>query len=144
MVNFQQGPLSNPGANGKEPSYQSKRQKRCGFDPQVGKIPWRRHGNLLQYSCLENPMDRGACQATVLRFSKSRTGLKQLSTHVLSNLSSQKRGPGSNRLGKQQVKETLTRFFIAGLLRAFSTLTCTHLSNQHIVSVYRVPDTVMV
>ena len=55
-----------------------------------------------------------------------------------------KRGPGSNRLGKQQVNEGLTRFFIAGLLRAFSTLTCTHLSNQHIVSVHHVPDTVMV
>ena len=31
-----------------------------GSIPGVGKIPWRRaaHGNLLQYSCLENPMDR--------------------------------------------------------------------------------------
>ena len=26
----------------------------------VGKIPWRRACNPLQYSCLENPMDRGA------------------------------------------------------------------------------------
>ena len=33
---------------------------RPGFDPWVGKIPWRRKGNPLQYSCLENPMDRGA------------------------------------------------------------------------------------
>ena len=29
------------------------------------KMPWRRHGNPLQYSCLENPMDRGAWWATV-------------------------------------------------------------------------------
>ena len=29
------------------------------FDPWVGKIPWRRNGNPLQYSCLNNPMDRG-------------------------------------------------------------------------------------
>ena len=31
----------------------------------VGKIPWRRDGNPFQYSCLENPMDRRAWQATV-------------------------------------------------------------------------------
>ena len=28
---------------------------RLGFDPCVGKVPWRRKGNPLQYSCLENP-----------------------------------------------------------------------------------------
>ena len=35
---------------------------RPGFDPWVGKILWRRkwQPNPLQYSCLENPMDRGA------------------------------------------------------------------------------------
>ena len=27
------------------------------FNPWVGKIPWRRNGNLLQYPCLENSMD---------------------------------------------------------------------------------------
>ena len=48
-------------------------------DPWVGKIPWRRHGNPLQYSCLEHPMDRGAGQGTVHRVSKSRAQLKQLS-----------------------------------------------------------------
>ena len=30
------------GTSDKEPTYQSKRCKRCGFDPCVGKIPWRR------------------------------------------------------------------------------------------------------
>ena len=30
------------GASGKEPSCQCKRPKRCGFNPWVGKIPWRR------------------------------------------------------------------------------------------------------
>ena len=39
---------------------QSKRCKRCLFDPWVGKIPEGGHGSPLQYSCLENPMDRGA------------------------------------------------------------------------------------
>ena len=34
------------------------------YDPWVGKIPW---SNPLQYSCLENPMDKGAQQVTVYR-----------------------------------------------------------------------------
>ena len=33
---------------------------RPGFDSWVRKIPWRRNGNPLQHSCLENPMDGGA------------------------------------------------------------------------------------
>ena len=37
------------------------------------------HGNILQYSCLENPMDRGAWRATVQSVAKSWTRLKQLS-----------------------------------------------------------------
>ena len=37
------------------------------------------HGNPLQYSCLENPKDRGAWQATVHRVSQSQTWLKWLS-----------------------------------------------------------------
>ena len=41
------------------------------------------HGNPLQYSCLENPMARGAWRGTVHRVTKSRTRLKQLSTHAL-------------------------------------------------------------
>jgi len=35
------------------------------FDPWVGKIPWRRKWQPLQYSCLGNPMDGGAWWATV-------------------------------------------------------------------------------
>ena len=33
--------------------------------PGLGRTPRGGHGNVLQYSCLENPMDRGAWQATV-------------------------------------------------------------------------------
>ena len=40
------------------------------------------HGNPLQYFYLENPMDRGAWQATVHRVAKSWTQLKRLSTHT--------------------------------------------------------------
>ena len=43
--------------------------------PGVGK------GHPLQYSCLENPMDREAWRATVHDLTKSQTGLKQLCTH---------------------------------------------------------------
>ena len=41
-------------------------------------------GNPLQYSCLENPMDRAAWQATVHEVAKSRTRLKRLSTREVS------------------------------------------------------------
>ena len=40
------------------------------------------HGNPLQYSCLENPMDRGAWQAMGHRVVKSQTQLKRLDTNV--------------------------------------------------------------
>ena len=36
-----------------------------GSIPGLGRSPGEGHGNPLQYSCLENAMDRGAWQATV-------------------------------------------------------------------------------
>ena len=39
----------------------------------LGRYPGGGHGNPLQYSCLENPMDRGACGATVRRVTQSGT-----------------------------------------------------------------------
>ena len=36
-----------------------------GLIPGLGRFPRGGHGNPLQYSCLENPMDRGAWQATI-------------------------------------------------------------------------------
>ena len=42
-----------------------------GLIPRSGKSPGEGNGNLLQYSCLRNPMDRGAWQATVHRVAKS-------------------------------------------------------------------------
>ena len=49
-----------------------------GLIPRSGRSPGGRHGNPLQYSHLENPMDRGAWSATVHRDTKNRTLLKQL------------------------------------------------------------------
>ena len=44
-----------------------------GLIPGLGRSPGGEHGNLLQYSCLENSMDRGAWQATVCGVAKSWT-----------------------------------------------------------------------
>ena len=40
-----------------------------------GSSPGKGNGNTLQYSCLENPIDRAAWQATVRRVAKSQTRL---------------------------------------------------------------------
>ena len=39
----------------------------------LGRSPGGGHDNLLQYSCLENPMDRGALWAAACRVTKSQT-----------------------------------------------------------------------
>ena len=62
------------GDSGKVSSMQET-HKRLGWDPWIGKIPWRRAWQPLQYSCLENPMERGAWQATVHRATQSWTRL---------------------------------------------------------------------
>ena len=48
--------------------------------PGSGRSPGGSHGNPLQYSCLENLMDRGAWWATVHGVTKNQTRLKQLSS----------------------------------------------------------------
>ena len=50
--------------------------------PGSGRSSGEGHGNLLQYSCLENPMYRGAWRATVHGVPKGQTQQKRLSTHV--------------------------------------------------------------
>ena len=70
------------GASGKEPVCQCRRCKRCGFNPWSERSPGGGHGSPLQYSFLENPMDRGAWQATVHRGAQSWTQLKWLSMHT--------------------------------------------------------------
>ena len=56
-----------------------------GSIPGSGRSPGEGNGNPLQYSCLENPMDRGAWWATVHGVAKSRTRLSNftLYTHIL-------------------------------------------------------------
>ena len=51
-----------------------------GSIPEWGRFPEGGNGNLLQYSFLESPMDRGTWWTTVHRVAKSQTRLKRLST----------------------------------------------------------------
>ena len=61
------------GASGKEPISQCRRHKRLGSDPWYGGQEWHWSGNPLQYSCRQNPMDRGTWQATVHSITESDT-----------------------------------------------------------------------
>ena len=54
-----------------------------GWIAGLGRSTGGEHGNPLQYSCLENPRDRGVWWTSVHRVGKSQTQLKQLSTHAL-------------------------------------------------------------
>ena len=49
----------------------------------LGRSSGGAHGNPLQYSCLENPMNRGIWQAMVHRVAESKTQLKQFSMHAI-------------------------------------------------------------
>ena len=63
------------GSRAKEPTHQRRRCK--SSTPGSGRYPEGGHGNTLQYSCLENLMDRGAWRASVHRVTKNQTQLKQ-------------------------------------------------------------------
>ena len=55
---------------------------RPGFDPWVGKMPWRgEHGNPLQGSCLENPHGQRSWHATVHGVAKSKTRVSDEAQH---------------------------------------------------------------
>ena len=63
----------------KKPPANAGDKRDMGSIPGSGRSPGGGHNNPLQYSCLENPMDRGAWWATVHRVAKNWTQLKQLS-----------------------------------------------------------------
>ena len=70
--------VKNPPANAGDP-------RDTGSIPGSGRSPGVGNGNLLQYSCLGNPLDRGACQASVRGVAKSQTQLcywARMSTHA--------------------------------------------------------------
>ena len=53
-----------------------------GSIPGSGRSPGEENGNPLQYSCLENSMDRGAWQATVHGVAKSQTRLNDSHLYI--------------------------------------------------------------
>ena len=66
-----------------------------GLIPGSGRSPGGGHGSALQYSCLENPMDRGAWQVTAQRVTKSQTRLSNLvrmHAHAANSVNSMYRG----------------------------------------------------
>ena len=75
-----------------------------GLIPGLGRHPGEGHGNPLQYSYMENPMDRGTWWATVHSTAKSQTRLKRLSSHALHDLI-------SSFFTGRAIKEDLSSFF---------------------------------
>ena len=53
-----------------------------GLIPGLGRAPGEGHGNPLQYSCLENPVGRGAWRATVRMVAESDPAEATLHTRV--------------------------------------------------------------
>ena len=68
--------------SGKEPTCQCRRHWYANLIPGSGRLYGGEHGNILQYSCLENPIDRWAWWATAHRVAKSWTLLNQLCMHA--------------------------------------------------------------
>ena len=77
-------------AKGGLPQWLSGKKSTCGTGstgdmgsiPGSGQSPGGGHGNPLQYSCLENPMDRGAWWATVYGVTKNQIQLKRMNMHA--------------------------------------------------------------
>ena len=104
------------GASSREPTCQCRKHKvmrvrSLGLEDHPGE-----NGNPLQYSCLENPWDRGAWWAIVPRVPKSRTQLKRLNMHSMQYLTCMCLGGGcpnpamfDTRLGVGS--ESLSRYF---------------------------------
>ena len=61
------------GTSDKDLTCQRRRYRKAGQIPELGRFPGKGNGNPLQYSCLRNPMDRGAWQATAHGVAKGQT-----------------------------------------------------------------------
>ena len=65
VIRVGQHTYSQSGSDGKESSCTAGDPRDVGSIPGSGRSPGERNSYPLQHSCLENTMDRGACQATV-------------------------------------------------------------------------------
>ena len=107
-----------PGGSGvKESTCNAGGTGNTGSIPGSGRSSGGGHGNPLQYSCLENPMDRGVWRVTVHSMTKRWTQLKRLSMHVCDY----------NALGLRntyhQIKMTSFITIHTGLLRSLGKIT---------------------
>ena len=101
----------------KNPAANSGDIRDASLIPGSGRSPGRGHGNPFQYSCLENPINRGgASWATVHKVAKSQTLLKQLSTaHRLRGKSESMPKPASVFSTKIRKRDVLAQLGIAKL-----------------------------
>ena len=88
-------------------------------NPPAG-FPGEGHSNAFQYSCLENPMDRGAWWGTVHRVAKSLTQLKWLNTHTHTHTHTHREG---NRRKRRRVPGRGTFKLKSWKMSVFSKLT---------------------
>ena len=116
-----------------------------GLIPGSWWCPGGGNGNPLQYSCLENPMYRGAWQATVHRVTNSQTWLKGLHTHTHMHIfqndyhSKFSYYPSPNIVRKnfflwwQLLRWTLSKFQIYSIV-LLTVVTCCTLHIQHLLT----------
>ena len=87
-------------------------------DSWSGRSPGGEHGNLLQYSCLENPMDRGAWQAAVHRVAELDTTetTQHAHTQQAKKLFNQKRETKSTKTEEVTAVNTETNSYTTTIL----------------------------
>ena len=74
------------GKDQKEANLKENKTGELGSIPSLRRSPGEGNGSPLQYSCLENPMDRGAWWATVHGVAKSQTRLNDFHTLIIAGL----------------------------------------------------------
>ena len=112
--------------NGKESTCHAGDAGDADSIPGSGRSPGVGHGNPLLYSCLENPIDRGAWRATVHRVTKSWT---RLSSHVCCTESWERQGSNLSRAAKSSQACQLCNFrFQPGELERIHLCCCKSLS----------------
>ena len=110
--------------------------RRCGFNPWVGKIPCKRKWQPTQYSCLGNPINRGAWWATVHRVTESdTTEVTELAhTHTHGALRGDRTAKGEHRTEKACIQNQKMNDILLPRCRedpAVSPPTSTHTQNLH-------------